>query len=88
MFARITFYPTLMYNVFMERFTQRNWYDRVDQNVILGALPFPNLTQEVSEKSLRFWGRWLRTDLQRGVNHLRGLAACRSCPLDRIQLFY
>ncbi|XP_065168489.1 phosphatidylglycerophosphatase and protein-tyrosine phosphatase 1 isoform X2 [Atheta coriaria] len=50
MFARITFYPTLMYNVFMERFTQRNWYDRVDQNVILGALPFPNLTQELIEK--------------------------------------
>lgn len=47
MFARVTFYPTLLYNVFMEKVTQRNWYDRIDENVILGALPFRNLSQKV-----------------------------------------
>jgi len=47
MFARVTFYPTLLYNVFMEKVTQRNWYDRIDENVILGALPFRNISQKV-----------------------------------------
>lgn len=47
MFARVTFYPTLLYNVFMEKVTQRNWYDRIDENVILGALPFKSLSQKV-----------------------------------------
>ncbi|KAM7363481.1 protein tyrosine phosphatase, mitochondrial 1 [Cochliomyia hominivorax] len=40
MFARVSFYPTLLYNVLMEKATSRNWYDRIDDNVILGALPF------------------------------------------------
>jgi len=50
MFARVTFYPTLLYNVVMERVTTRRWYDRIDENVILGALPFPKLTQELVTK--------------------------------------
>lgn len=48
MLARVSFYPTLFYNVFMEKVTKRNWYDRIDENVILGALPFRNMAQEVS----------------------------------------
>jgi len=40
MFARITFLPTLAYNVAMERLSARRWYDRMDNKVILGALPF------------------------------------------------
>lgn len=47
MFARVTFYPTLLYNVFMEKVTQRNWYDRIDETVILGALPFRTISQKV-----------------------------------------
>lgn len=47
MFARVTFYPTLVYNVFMEKISSRRWYDRIDDNVILGALPFPSMTEEV-----------------------------------------
>lgn len=54
MFARVTFYPTLLYNVFMERVSPRKWYDRIDDNVILGALPFPSLTTElVHEENVR-----------------------------------
>lgn len=49
MLARVSFYPTLFYNVFMEKVTKRNWYDRIDENVILGALPFRNMAEEVSE---------------------------------------
>jgi len=40
MFARVTFLPTLAYNVAMERVSARRWWDRVDSSVILGALPF------------------------------------------------
>jgi len=40
MFARVTFLPTLAYNVAMERISQRRWWDRIDKRVILGALPF------------------------------------------------
>lgn len=50
MFARISFYPTLVYNIFMEKVTTRRWYDRIDQNVILGALPFPSMTKQVNNK--------------------------------------
>uniref|UniRef100_A0A182PT42 Phosphatidylglycerophosphatase and protein-tyrosine phosphatase 1 n=1 Tax=Anopheles epiroticus TaxID=199890 RepID=A0A182PT42_9DIPT len=50
MFARITFYPSLFYNVMMEKITSRNWYDRIDENVILGALPFRSMAQELVRK--------------------------------------
>ncbi|XP_017789937.1 PREDICTED: phosphatidylglycerophosphatase and protein-tyrosine phosphatase 1 [Habropoda laboriosa] len=46
MFARLTFYPTLFYNVLMEKISSRNWYDRIDETVILGALPFRNMTKQ------------------------------------------
>lgn len=47
MFARVTFYPTLFYNVMMEKITSRRWYDRMDDTVILGALPFQGMTKKV-----------------------------------------
>lgn len=50
MFARVTFYPTLFYNVFMEKVTKRNWYDRIDENMILGALPFRAIAPEMVQK--------------------------------------
>lgn len=45
--ARILFYPTLAYNVVMEKVTSRQWFNRVDPTVILGALPFRSMTEEV-----------------------------------------
>uniref|UniRef100_A0A3B1ITW8 Phosphatidylglycerophosphatase and protein-tyrosine phosphatase 1 n=1 Tax=Astyanax mexicanus TaxID=7994 RepID=A0A3B1ITW8_ASTMX len=45
--ARVLFYPTLAYNVVMERVSSRWWFNRVDQTVILGALPFRSMTQEL-----------------------------------------
>lgn len=48
MFGRITFYPSLFYNVFMEKVTSRRWYDRIDENIILGALPFRGMETRVS----------------------------------------
>jgi len=51
MFARISFYPTLAYNVLMEKVSSRRWYDRIDETVILGALPFTSLTDKVEYKT-------------------------------------
>ncbi|CAG9565704.1 unnamed protein product [Danaus chrysippus] len=50
MFARVTFYPTLLYNVLMEKVTSRRWYDRMDDTVILGALPFQGMTKQLIEE--------------------------------------
>lgn len=50
MFARLSFYPSLLYNVVMEKVTSRNWYDRIDDTVILGALPFRSMTEHLIDK--------------------------------------
>lgn len=50
MLARVSFYPTLLYNVLMEKATSRNWYDRIDDNVILGALPFRSQANDLIAK--------------------------------------
>ncbi|KAI8046288.1 hypothetical protein M5D96_002490 [Drosophila gunungcola] len=50
MFARVSFYPTLLYNVLMEKASARNWYDRIDEHVILGALPFRSQANDLIAK--------------------------------------
>ncbi|KAF3335026.1 putative dual specificity protein phosphatase DSP8 [Carex littledalei] len=41
--ARILFYPTLVYNVFRNKIqSEFRWWDRVDEFVLLGAVPFPS----------------------------------------------
>ncbi|XP_014214578.1 phosphatidylglycerophosphatase and protein-tyrosine phosphatase 1 isoform X2 [Copidosoma floridanum] len=50
MFARVTFYPTLVYNMFMEKVSSRRWYDRIDETVILGALPFKTMAQQLVDE--------------------------------------
>lgn len=54
MFARVSFYPTLFYNVMMEKVTARRWYDRIDDNMILGALPFRSMASKVSKFRIVF----------------------------------
>lgn len=48
--ARLLFYPTLAYNVIVEKVSSRRWFDRVDQTIILGALPFRSMTEELVQK--------------------------------------
>lgn len=50
MFARVTFYPSLLYNVVMEKVSSRRWYDRIDETVILGALPFQGMTKQLIQE--------------------------------------
>ncbi|XP_078046505.1 phosphatidylglycerophosphatase and protein-tyrosine phosphatase 1-like isoform X2 [Augochlora pura] len=53
MFARLTFYPTLFYNVLMEKISSRSWYNRIDEIVVLGALPFRGMTRKlISEENI------------------------------------
>ncbi|XP_028772918.1 putative dual specificity protein phosphatase DSP8 [Neltuma alba] len=40
--ARALFYPTLLYNVLRNRFqAEFRWWDKVDEFILLGAVPFP-----------------------------------------------
>lgn len=41
--ARVLFYPTLLYNVVRNKFqTEFRWWDRIDEFLLLGAVPFPS----------------------------------------------
>lgn len=49
MLTSITFYPTLAYNL-LRNFIQPNtwcWYNRIDDNVIVGALPFKSMIKDL-----------------------------------------
>ncbi|XP_071806563.1 phosphatidylglycerophosphatase and protein-tyrosine phosphatase 1-like [Asterias amurensis] len=50
--SKLMFYPTLGFNVVMKKVSSRRWYDRIDQTVVLGALPLRsnNYAQELVEK--------------------------------------
>ncbi|XP_041373357.1 phosphatidylglycerophosphatase and protein-tyrosine phosphatase 1-like isoform X2 [Gigantopelta aegis] len=39
LFAKVAFYPTLTYTYLMTKVSSRRWYDRVDETVLIGALP-------------------------------------------------
>ena len=47
MFARVAFYPTLLYTYVMSRVSSRQWYDRVDPWVVVGGLPIRSIAQQV-----------------------------------------
>ncbi|KAL5020561.1 hypothetical protein ScPMuIL_003453 [Solemya velum] len=50
LFAKVAFYPSLFYQVVMNKMTTRRWYDRVDDSVLLGALPFRSMTKQLVEE--------------------------------------
>ena len=55
-FQRVVFYPSLLYTVMMEKVTSRTRFNRVDQAVLLGGLPFrsavPSLVAEERVKGV------------------------------------
>jgi hypothetical protein len=59
-FARLSFLPTLALNLLLERVTSRTWYSAVDERVLLGALPFRSMAQEVRRVG-RKEESWLRS---------------------------
>ena len=52
MIGRILYYPTLAWNVGWSSLTGRPWYDRLDETVLLGALPLKSMMKTVSYKFL------------------------------------
>lgn len=48
--SRTLLYTTLTYNVGAWALTNRNWYNYIDNNVILGALPFSFLKEKLVEE--------------------------------------
>ncbi|XP_055342829.1 phosphatidylglycerophosphatase and protein-tyrosine phosphatase 1-like isoform X2 [Paramacrobiotus metropolitanus] len=50
MWRKVFFFPSLAYNLAAEKVTSRRWYDRLDEHVILGALPFRSVLAELKKK--------------------------------------
>uniref|UniRef100_A0A915IZ39 Uncharacterized protein n=1 Tax=Romanomermis culicivorax TaxID=13658 RepID=A0A915IZ39_ROMCU len=52
MFNHVAYYPTLLFNVLRNKAgpTDWPWYSRIDNNVILGALPTKSMLNELIEK--------------------------------------
>ncbi|XP_078512224.1 phosphatidylglycerophosphatase and protein-tyrosine phosphatase 1 [Lissotriton helveticus] len=48
--AYIVFYPSLLYNVLLEKASLRRWYDRTDETVVLVKLPFQGVSRRLVEK--------------------------------------
>ncbi|XP_010275392.1 PREDICTED: putative dual specificity protein phosphatase DSP8 [Nelumbo nucifera] len=52
--ARILFYPTLLYNVVRNKIqSEFRWWDRVDEFVLLGAVPFPTDVPHLKQLGVR-----------------------------------
>ncbi|KAL8111472.1 phosphatidylglycerophosphate phosphatase PTPMT2-like [Apium graveolens] len=48
--ARALFYPTLLYNVVRNKLqTEFRWWDRIDEFLLLGAVPFPSDVKRLKE---------------------------------------
>ncbi|OAF68190.1 hypothetical protein A3Q56_04062, partial [Intoshia linei] len=44
-YNRICHYPIIIYNILLCKFNLRKWYVRVDENVVIGALPINNVLE-------------------------------------------
>ena len=47
--ARIVYYPTLLYGI-LRQTESRHWYDRIDNRIVLGALPLHKKAKQIVEK--------------------------------------
>ncbi|KAI3978179.1 hypothetical protein MKX01_013010 [Papaver californicum] len=48
--ARVLFYPTLLYNVFRNKVqSEFHWWDKIDQFLLLGAVPFPKHVAQLKQ---------------------------------------
>lgn len=72
--ARAIFFPSLAYNIVMEKVSSRKWYNHIDEHVILGALPLRSMASEVYNYSFSFQFQqlqWIVDFLLQLVNELR-----------------
>ncbi|CAL4075898.1 unnamed protein product [Meganyctiphanes norvegica] len=47
LFARVSFVPSLIYTIAMEKISPRQWFNYIDANIILGALPMKGMTKQL-----------------------------------------
>ena len=45
--------PSTRYNVWMEKVSSRRWFDRIDETVILGAIPFRSDLPKLAENKVK-----------------------------------
>ncbi len=51
---RLLFVPTLLWNLLLARLLRRRrWWDRVDEHLVLGGLPFPGTADELAREGVR-----------------------------------
>ena len=48
LFGKVAFYPTLYFNMLMSKVSSRAWYNRIDETVVLGALPLQQFCKQVT----------------------------------------
>ncbi|NIT12929.1 MAG: phosphatase, partial [Candidatus Dadabacteria bacterium] len=54
LYAYLLFYPTLLWTVFLGRILRtRNWWDEIDDCVILGAIPFSSDVHRLRDTGVR-----------------------------------
>ena len=79
LYARLVFWPTLAWNYLLGRvLRRRNWWDRIDDHVIVGAYPFPGDVASLRGEGVRavvntceeYQGP-LRQYAQHGIEQLR-----------------
>ena len=49
--SKALFYPSLGYNVLLDKVSKRKWYSRIDKYVILGAFPFNSIVKQLKQES-------------------------------------
>ena len=48
--SKAMFYPSLFFNVALERVSSRKWYSRIDKYVVLGAFPFRSVVKQLKQE--------------------------------------
>ena len=51
--SRVLFYPSLIYTMLMEKFSTREWFSRVNDHLIIGAIPFKSMAQYLVDKEVQ-----------------------------------
>ena len=46
-FSRVSFFPGIAWNTVTWRWRNYQWYNRIDNTIVLGALPFRSQAEEV-----------------------------------------
>lgn len=51
--ARSVYYPSILWNAITNKITGRTWYNRINDHIILGAIPMKFMTEELSQNNVK-----------------------------------